>query len=50
MGVPVLVEVGESAVEVVVEGELPPEVYRQLAEIIRKNCEAFLGLACVLLE
>jgi hypothetical protein len=49
-GVPVLLEVGLSAIEVVVEGELPNEIYERLRENIRGNAEVFLKKRCVLHE
>jgi hypothetical protein len=49
-GVLVLVEVGINSIEVVVEGELPDEVYKHLGEVIRSNAEAFLKRECILCQ
>jgi hypothetical protein len=48
LGVPVSVAVEVSAIEVIVEGELPAEVAHRVADEVRANAEAAIQRRCVL--
>jgi hypothetical protein len=46
-GVPVSLRVGVSFIDVIIEGNLPPEISQRLAEEVRVNAEAIVGSRCV---
>ncbi len=49
-GISVSLKVGVSAIEVVVEGDLPAEKSKRLAEEVRMKAEAIVGSRCIVLE
>jgi hypothetical protein len=46
-GVPVSLTVDVSFIDLIIEGNLPPETSQRLAEEIRRNAEAFVGSPCI---
>jgi hypothetical protein len=46
-GVPVSLRVGVSSIDVIIEGNLPPEISQRLAEEVRTTAEAIAGSRCV---
>ncbi len=46
-GIPVSLKVGVSSVEVIVEGDLPAEKSKRLAEEVRMKTEAIVGNRCI---
>jgi hypothetical protein len=49
-GISVSLKVGVSAIEVVVEGDLPAEKSKRLAEEVRMKAEAIVGSRCIVVE
>ena len=49
-GITVSLKVGVSAIEVVVEGDLPAEKSKRLAEEVRMKAEAIVGSRCIVVE
>jgi hypothetical protein len=49
-GISISLKVGVSAIELIVEGDLPAEKSKRLAEEVRMNAEAIVGSRCIVVE
>jgi hypothetical protein len=49
-GISISLKVGVSAIELIVEGDLPAEKSKRLAEEVRMKAEAIVGKRCIVVE